>query len=382
MSVDTLAGHGTRPVYFDQDLRSWVVSDYSSAREVLIGSGWSSDPMSSAAAREALAQIGIDDSPFSQTMLMIDPPDHTRLRDSVRDVFTPGYIEQLHDGVDAIAADTIDPVPTGVEFDLMTEIALPLPVAVISEWLAIDVRVAQILMSEAGELVRVLDGILAPDAALPATAPFAALLSEFLPLAAERRRDPGDDLLSLIASDPALNLDEVVVNAILLAIAGHETTASLLGASMIRLLDESSGSRLIDRIDTEDPAVIDELLRLDGPAQAVGRAALEPMELQGNAIHTGDRLLVMLSAANRDPDVFDDPDEFRLDRIGAPPHLALGYGRHRCLGAALARLESSIALRRIASRQPRLVGTPAWRDTTILRSPTHVPIVFSEGVRQ
>ncbi|WP_018178791.1 cytochrome P450 [Jongsikchunia kroppenstedtii] len=381
MSVDTLAGHETRPVYFDPDLRSWVVSDYQSAREVLIGAGWSSDPMSSAAAREALAHIGIDDSPFGRSMLMIDPPDHTRLRDSVRDVFTPGYIEQLHDGVDAIAADTIDPIPADVEFDLMAEIALPLPVAVISEWLAIDVRVAQILMNEAGELVRVLDGVVAPDAALPATAPFAALLSEFLPLASERRNEPGDDLLSLIASDPALSLDEAVVNAILLAIAGHETTASLLGASMIRLLHESAGHRLIDRIDITDPAVIDELLRLDGPAQAVGRAALEPTELQGNRIEAGDRLLVMLAAANRDPDAFDDPDEFRLDRIGAPPHLALGYGRHRCLGAALARLETAIALRRIAFRKPRLVGTPGWRDTAILRAPTHVPVVFTEGAR-
>lgn len=381
MSADAFVDHSTRPVYFDDSLNSWIVTDYESAREVLIGAGWSSDPMSSADTRGRLAAAGIDESPFRQSMLMVDPPDHTRLRDSVRDVFTPSYIEQLHDGIDSIAADTIDPVPTGEPFDLMTQIALPLPVAVISEWLAIDLAAAHILMAEAGELVRALDGFIAPDGMLGATAPFASLVSAFLPLASERRDDPGDDLLSLLATDPALTLDEVVVNAILLAIAGHETTAGLVGASMIRLLDESPGQRLIDRIDAAEPAVIDELLRLDGPVQAVARAALSPTHLQDNRINAGDRVLVSLRAANRDPDIYDDPDDFRLDRAGAPPHLALGYGRHRCLGAALARLEARIALQRLASRRPRLTGDPVWRDTAILRSPSSVPIVFTEGVR-
>lgn len=158
-------------------------------------------------------------------------------------------------------------------------------------------------------------------------AAFAALIAEFLPLAADRRSHPGEDLLSFIAADPALQLDDVVITAILIAVAGHETTANLLGAAIIRLLQPSAdGSRIIDTLDPTDPALLDELLRLDGPVQATARTATQDQHVDGAVIAAGQQTLVVIAAANRDPAVFEQPDEFRPAR-GGPAPLAFGYGR-------------------------------------------------------
>jgi cytochrome P450 len=202
------------------------------------------------------------------------------------------------------------------------------------------------------------------------------LIAEFLPLAAERRAHSGEDLLSFIAADPALELDDVVITAILIAVAGHETTANLLGAAIIRLLQPNEdGSRLIDILDPADPSLLNELLRIDGPVQATTRTATQDQQIAGAHIAAGQQVLVVIAAANRDPAVFDQPARFLLDRTGAPP-LAFGFGAHYCLGAALARLETTVALRQILTRQPVLVAPAAWRDTPAIRGPSTVPTVF------
>lgn len=205
----------------------------------------------------------------------------------------------------------------------------------------------------------------------------AALLTQMLPAAADRRTHPGDDLLSFLAADPDLSLDEVVITAILIAVAGHETTANLLGASLIRLLTPAhDGTRLTDQIDPDDPAVITELLRLDGPVQVAARTATADQAIAGTDIRCSEMVLVCISAANRDPEVYVDPDEFIPTRSGPAP-LTFGHGVHYCLGAPLARLETSIALRYILARQPVLSGTPTWRDAPAIRGPLTVPIRFS-----
>ncbi|MBO0855368.1 MAG: cytochrome P450 [Nocardia sp.] len=364
---------------YDEALESWVVVGYRAAREVLVADGWSSDPANSETTRRVLAQLGMSESPLARTMLALDGVDHSRIRDAVRDVFTPRYIAQLTDGVRAIAASVIEPLPSGEPFEFMSEVAQPFPLAVIAEWLALDVDTTRILWDGAGDLVRMLDGFFATEPDLTtATNTFLAVVTEFLPLASDRRDRPGEDLFSVLAEDPRLDLDEVVVNAILLAVAGHETTANLLGSSMIRLLDGSGGERLVDRVDTSDPAVIDELLRLDGPARLLARVALRDQTIEGRTIAAGERVVVGIGAANRDPELFADPDEFRLDRTAAPPHLAFGFGRHRCLGAALARLEAGTALRQIMSRGPELAGPVRMRDTAVVVGPETLPLTFTK----
>ena len=195
-------------------------------------------------------------------------------------------------------------------------------------------------------------------------------------MAADRRAHPGEDLLSFIAADSALALEEVAMTAILIAVAGHETTANLLGAAILRLLNpEPDGARLVDQVDPADPALLTELLRLDGPVQATVRTATNDHHLAGADIRCGDSVVVAVAAANRDPSVFDQPDRLRLDRTGPAP-LSFGYGAHYCLGAALAHLEANAALTKKIYHQPILAGPVTWRDTAAIRGPLSVPIMF------
>jgi cytochrome P450 len=201
-------------------------------------------------------------------------------------------------------------------------------------------------------------------------------MTEFLSLAADRRAHPGDDLFSFIASAPDLLLDDVVVTAILIAVAGHETTANLLGTAMVRLLTpRPDGSRIAGGLNPEDPALITELLRLDGPVQATARTATQDQVVGDVDIEAGQQAVVVIAAANRDPSVFDQPDQFQLNR-DEPALLSFGYGAHYCLGAALARLETAVALRRILARNPVLTGAMTWRDTPVIRGPLHLPMAF------
>lgn len=361
-------------VVWDETAQAWLVLGYDAARQVLGGSEWTSDPMANPQVRAAGAFF--DPELLPRNMLFADGPEHARLRGSVRDVFTPRFIAGLETGVEAIASAVIDEPTSGTTFDFMTDIALPLPIAVVGEWLGLGADTSKLLREQSPAIIRML-GALADGEELEAGAgAFAALLTEFLPLAADRRSHPGDDLLSFIASDPELLLDEVVVTAILIAVAGHETTANLLGAGMIRLLRAGpDGTCIADDLDPADPSLITELLRLDGPVQATARTATEDHRIGDVEIESGQQALIVIAAANRDPTVFDEPDRFRLGRAGPPP-LAFGYGAHHCLGRALAQLETTVALRHVLARKPRLAGPATWRDTPAIRGPLTVPMVF------
>ncbi|WP_419219410.1 cytochrome P450 [Gordonia sp. CPCC 205333] len=359
-----------------------MISGYHEARTVLTGRGWSSDPLASQANRDAARDVGLTEFPLAKTMLLLDGSEHTRVRNSVRDVFTPGYIAQLRPAVESVAADIIESVPTGTPFDFMSQVAQPFPITVIAEWLGLDLPSAATLWQEVPTLIRALDAAFDPET-LPATAAaFTSLVAEFLPLAARRRAEPQDDLLSLLATDPSLDLEEVVVNAILLAIAGHETTANLLGAAVIRLFSSTDGRRPIDDLDVDDPRIVTELLRLDGPAQSVTRVATQSHTFGDHTIAPGDAVAVDIAAANRDPHIFDDPECFVIDRDRPPPHLSFGFGAHRCIGAALAQLETSVALRLLLQRDTEITGEPELRDSAILRGVNSLPMVFHKGGTQ
>jgi cytochrome P450 len=364
--------HGN--VVWDDIAQAWLVLGYDAARQVLGGTGWTSDPFANALAQAASDAIGRE---FARTsMLFADGDVHRRLRGSVRDVFTRGFVADLGAGVQSIADSLIGHQPAATGFDFMAEIALPLPIAVISAWLNLDTDAAHLLREVSPVIIRMLGTLADADEMATGTAASAMLMAEFLPTAADRRAHPGDDLFSFIAGDPALSLDEVVTTAILIAVAGHETTANLLGAAMVTLLTpDADGSRLADRVDPADPAVVAELIRLDAPVQSTARTATTAHELDGITIEAGQSVLVVVAAANRDPAVFEEPDRFRPDRTSPAP-LSFGYGAHYCLGAALAQLELSIALPEILARRPALAGPVSWRDTPAIRGPLSVPVVF------
>jgi cytochrome P450 len=363
-------------VVWDEAAQAWLVLSYPAARQVLGGSGWSSDPRANPNIRAAMDSMGAD--LVDGSMLFADGVDHDRLRGSVRDVFTRTFITELQSGIEAIASAVIDNVPTATPFDFMADVALPLPIVVAGEWLGLDAQSSRLLREESPAIIRMLGALADPDEVAAGIAASATLVTEFLPLAADRRTYPGDDLISFIASDPDLQLNEVVSTAILIAVAGHETTANLLGAAMTRLLAPGpDGTRIVNSLDNVDTPLINELLRLDGPVQATARTATQRQLLGDIEIACGEQALVVVAAANRDPTVFDQPDQVRLNRTGPAP-LSFGYGAHYCLGASLARLETTVALRHTLSRNPALTGPVAWRDAPAIRGPVSVPMVFGD----
>lgn len=363
-------------VVWDETAQAWLILGYDTAREVLGGSGWTSNPLANPNARAAIDAMSSD--LVDRSMLFADGANHDRLRGSVRDVFTRSFITGLTAGVDAIASAVIDHPPTGTAFDFMAEIALPLPIAVAGEWLGLDPESSRLLREQSPAIIRMLGTLADPDEIAAGAAASASLVTAFLPLAADRRTNPGDDLLSFIATAPDLQLDDVVITAILIAVAGHETTANLLGAALLRLLTpRPDGIGIADRVDPTDASLITELLRLDGPVQATARTATEDQRIGGVDIACGQQAVVVIAAANRDPAVFNEPDQFQPKRTGPAP-LSFGYGAHYCLGAALARLETTAALREILARKPVLAGEVAWRDTTAIRGPLNVPMMFEK----
>ncbi|CAN5156552.1 cytochrome P450 [soil metagenome] len=346
-------------VVWDDVAGAWLILGYHAAKSILVGEGWTSVPPPSPA---------FDADLMRHNMLTTDGANHGRLRHGVRDVFSRSFVTGLEEGIEAIAAQTIDGVPAHAPFDFMAEIALPFPLTVASAWLGLEPDSARLLRDESPAISRMLSDAADPAAVQGGTAAVATLLTDLLPLAADRRRYPGDDLLSYIAADPDLELEDVVTTAVVIAVAGHETTANLLGAAIIRLAARPS--------ETVDDRLVTELLRLDGPVQAVGRTATRDQLIDGVAIADGDPALVVLAAANRDPAVFEHPEEFQTDRQGSAP-LTFGHGAHYCLGAALARLEIRIALEHILVRKPTLRGSPIWRDTPAIRGPQTLSMVFA-----
>jgi cytochrome P450 len=364
-------------VVWDETAQAWLVLSYDAARQVLGGSGWTSNPLAKPDVRAAMSAMGPD--LVDRSMLFSDGADHDRLRGSVRDVFTRSFIRGLDAGIEAITSAVVDQAPTATTFDFMADIALPIPIVVAGEWLGLDAESSRLLREQSPAIIRMLGALADPDDIAAGAAASAALVTDFLPLAADRRARPGDDLVSFIASDPDLLLDEVVITAILIGVAGHETTANLLGAAMTRLLTPGpDGSRIVDGLDAEEASLINELLRLDGPVQATARTATQTQHLGDVEIVSGETALVVVAAANRDPAAFDQPHQFRLKRTGPAP-LSFGYGAHYCLGASLARLEITVALRHILARNPLLAGPVAWRDTPAIRGPLNVPMVFGRS---
>lgn len=363
-------------VVWDDTAHAWLILGYHAARDVLGGGHWVSDPRANQATMDAAPVIN---SAFvDASMLFTDGPVHDRLRGAVRDVFSRSFIGGLEAGVESICVDAVSVIPVDEPVDVMSEIALPLPLAVIGAWLGLDPEQCAALREHSPAIIRILGGFADQHDLEEGLAASAALIADFLPAAADRRSHPADDLLSFLAADTDLTLDEVVITAILIAVAGHETTANLLGASLVRLLTPTTdGTRLADHIDQTDPAVLTELLRLDAPVQATARTATADQTVSGIDIRRGETALVCIAAANRDPAVYRQPDQFRPGRAGPAP-LSFGYGAHYCLGAALARLETTAALQHILRRRPVLAGDPTWRDTPAIRGPLTIPAVFTK----
>jgi cytochrome P450 len=320
---------------------------------------------------------------FYTSLLIQNPPDHTRLRRLVSGAFTARRVQALRPAIERMVEDLLDGLDGTVDF--VERFAFPLPVNVIGELLGVPAGDRAQFQSLVRDWTQVLE-ILTPEA-LRTADPAAATIRDYLAgLVAERRRTyaadpdaPAADLLSaLVAVEEAgdqLTGEELLTTAALLFAAGFETTTNLLSNGLVALLaNPAQLAALRDWPDLAQPAV-EELLRFDSPVQLISRVVVDPVELGGIPIDGGERVVAYLGAGNRDPERFAEPDRLQLARVGDPP-LSFGGGIHYCLGAPLARLEAQIALPALLRRFPRLAlsGTPQRRESLTIKGFVRLPV--------
>lgn len=313
------------------------------------------------------------------SFLTMNPPDHTRLRKLAQPAFSPKAVADYTGRITRTVTDLLDQAASAGDFDLVPQFAAPLPIAVITGLLGIpDADSAE--FAEYGALLgSALDGISSLRHAaqlMKSQARIAALFDSLFKL---RRSEPGEDIVSrLVAAEgDQIQSAEMLPLCVVLLVAGFETTVNLIGNSMLALLDHPAQWREL-QAEPEGlaPAVVEETLRFDPPVQRTSRYALEDLDLEGTPVRTGQEVTTLLGAANRDPEVYDNPDVFDIHRKTSTEHLAFSSGIHYCVGAPLARLEATIAVRMLAERMPALhrTGPVRRRNSTLIRGPLHVPV--------
>jgi cytochrome P450 len=313
-----------------------------------------------------------DDLP---TLIHLDPPDHERLRRLVQTAFTPTRVEGLRGRVEELVVACLDQWSEGDEVDVIAELAYPVPLTVICELLGIEPERRDRVRDWSTWLARSIDpGALRSKELNDQIAIVQAeFVDEIRSLIAIRRVTPGDDLFSqlVIAGDDGDRLSELELLglAVLLLVAGHETTVSLIGNSLYALLHRPDQLAAVRNGHADARLMIDEMLRFDSPVQMTTRIATQPIELGGFTIPIGNIIVLMLGAANRDPAAFENPDLLDVSRRSSTSHLSFGAGIHHCLGMALARAEGEVAVSALIRRFPNmaLVEEPPLRPTFVLR---------------
>jgi cytochrome P450 len=315
----------------------------------------------------------------AETMLMKDPPEHTRLRGLVNTAFTPRRIAELGPRIESLMGDLMDDVLARGETDLVHDIAEPVPAIVIAELLGVPPEDHRQFREWSAELINRIPAIGQAADVLGAL----EKIIDYLRGQVDRHRsEPADDLLTglIEARDErdALSEDEMVATAFLLLVAGHETTTNLIGNGTLALLrNPDQMERLRAEPELLDNA-IEEMLRFDSPVQATIRITTEPTTLGAQEIDPGALIVTVIGAANRDPDVHPEPDVFDIARDPIR-HLAFGFGTHFCLGASLARLEAKTVFQALLHRTEKIElacdeSELTYRPNPILRGLSALPV--------
>jgi cytochrome P450 len=320
----------------------------------------------------------------ARSLLVMDPPDHTRVRRLVSQAFTPRRVARLRPRLETIADQLLSAVIADRvhgEMDVIRDLAEPFPAIVIAELLGVPAEDHRRFRAWSSALVANLGARDLSQGAAAANA-LEALLDYLSEVIAARRRAPRDDLISAMIQAQeerdALSDAELLATSNLLLLAGHETTTNLVGNGLLALLREPSALERLRADPAGLPRAIDELLRFDGPVQATLRVALEDLPVGDLRIPAGSLVFVGIGAANHDPEVFAEPDRLDLGR-DPNPHLAFGLGPHFCLGSRLALLEAELAIGGLIARLPglRLVDeAPDRRPNPILRGLRSLPVAW------
>jgi cytochrome P450 len=374
------------PVHWSEVLGGWVLTRYTDVRAALSDPRLSADritpflarrmPTASEAVVTLLHRVGL-------WVVFTDPPLHTRLRSVLGRVFTGRAIELRRPRVEAIVAGLLERAAAAGEIDLIRDFAYPLPVTVIGDLLGVPPQDHERLKAWSDELATFVGSSLtAADRYERAARGVAEMHEYFEHVVARRREAPADDLVTaLLAAEErgdALTEPELVASCVLLLFAGHETTTNLIGNGALALLRDPTAARTWREAPALTASAVEELLRYDGPTAAMVRIAREDLPIDGRMVRRGDRLFLMINAANRDPRQFTEPERLDLRRADNR-HLAFGHGIHFCLGAPLARLEGQIALPALLARFPKLAlrpDAPEWLESLVFRGMRSLPVAL------
>ena len=373
------------PVFWQPLMQTWVLTRYDDNLTVLRDHASFSSERTRA--KNALVQqmesYRLSSGPLgtTPTMLSIDPPAHTRMRHLVNKAFTPRVIERIRPHIAEIADQLLDALPEPGALDVVSDLAIPLPMIVIAEVLGVPLSDRERFKSWSTDVANSLGGpFQAPEVLERARLSSIEIADYFREQIAQRRKAPREDLLSALCAaeeqGDLLSEDELIATCILLLVAGNETTTNLIGNGMLALLNNPEERRRLEADPSLIENAVDEMLRYEGSVQMTSRIAGHDLEFRGQRFEEGQVVLLLLAAANRDPAQFPDPDRFDVARR-PNRHLAFGQGIHYCLGAPLAVAEAQIAFQRLLRRLPEpeaAFEAPEWGQSFILRGLKHLPV--------
>lgn len=367
----------------------WVVTRYADAKAVLRDPRFCVDKMPNSVKHKSnyLEQRNFDRlaQAIDKWLIFLDPPEHTRLRGLVSKAFSSASLQRLRPQIQQITNELISKVRTQGFMDIISDFACPLPCNVIAAILGIPVEDWFKLYHWSDELSNILDPLRSLEDYEQMNKVALEFTDYFKNLIAQRQQSPQQDLLSALIAvkeqDNKLSEEEIISVCMLLFFTGEETTVNLIGNGMLALLRHPEQMQQIKIQPTLIQNAVEEILRYDSPIQITTRVATENIDIDNVTIRSGEKVLVILGAANRDPAQFPDPDRFDITRANNS-HLAFADGIHYCLGAALTRIESEIAINTLVQQLPDLRLSPdklEWRNKVAFRSLKALPVLFKSS---
>ncbi|HEV2656735.1 MAG TPA: cytochrome P450 [Ktedonobacteraceae bacterium] len=371
------------PVHWDPFLHAWVVTRY--ADVVAVFQRFSANRTPTPQQLEALGLGTL--KPLAQVMvrqmLFLDQPAHGRVRGLASRAFTPRRVEVLRSHIQDITDTLLDAVQASGEMDILADIAVPLPAIVTAELLGLPTSDWRQLTKWSSDFAQILGNFQHnPDRAAVVLRSLEEMLEYFHKQLQDHRTHPRDDLMTALISaeidGDRLTDDEIIANTIVTMVGGQETTTNLIGNGILTLLRHPEQLQQLQADPSLAPSAIEELLRFESPSQHTARLAPEDTELGGKSIRKRQAVIVVMGAANRDPERFPDPDRLDLSRADNR-HVAFAWGGHFCFGAPLARIEGQIAFNTLLRRMPNLhlkSETLHWRENMGLRGLKALPVTF------
>jgi cytochrome P450 len=374
------------PVHWNPRHKAWVVTRYDDVARALRASVLTAEritPFTEAVTRAA-ASTNVDATfaILKDWLVFRDPPEHTRLRRLVARAFTPTVVKAKTQEITETIVGLVDDLRDRESVDLIHDFAFPLPAVVIAQMLGVPPEDRNLFKEWSDQLTSLVFGAYGQEDRFESAARGMIELRDYLlGLIAHYERQPGDNLITVLLQhegDDALSREELVATCTLLLFGGHETTTNLIGNGMLALMTHPDQLALLQRRRELIGPAIEEILRFDGPARATVRLVKEDHELDGRSLRVGERVFLVNLAANRDPEVFAQPDSLDIER-NPGNHLGFGVGIHYCLGAPLARLEGQLALTHLLDAFPKVTlnadpATLAWHGTMLSRGLVQLPV--------